>query len=59
MQGLEALRQFNERFGTTTVVITHNAEIRKMAHRVIRFQDGKIIEVEVNATRVAPSEIAW
>ncbi|SLN20171.1 ABC transporter ATP-binding protein [Roseisalinus antarcticus] len=59
IQVLEALREINDRFGTTTVVITHNAEIRKMAHRVIRFQDGSIGEVTENATRIAPSEIAW
>ena len=56
---LEALRTVNERFGTTTAVITHNAAIRKMAHRVVYFRDGKIEKVEQNATRVAPSEIEW
>ncbi len=59
VQVLEALRHINDQFGTTTVVITHNAEIRRMAHRVIRFQDGRIVEVTVNEARVAPSEIAW
>jgi putative ABC transport system ATP-binding protein len=59
IQVLEALRDINERFGTTTVVITHNAEIQRMAHRVIQFQDGKISEVHVNKTRMAPSEIVW
>jgi len=59
VQVLEVLRDINERFGTTTVVITHNAEIQRMAHRVIFFQDGKINEVIVNDTRLAPSEIAW
>lgn len=59
IQVLEVLRDINERFGTTTVVITHNAEIQRMAHRVIFFQDGKISEVKVNETRLAPSEIAW
>ena len=59
VQVLEALRDINDRFGTTTVVITHNAEIRKMAHRVIFFQDGKISRVEQNDTLLAPSEIAW
>jgi putative ABC transport system ATP-binding protein len=59
VQVLEALRDINERFGTTTVVITHNAEIQRMAHRVIFFQDGKISEIKVNKTRLAPSEIAW
>jgi hypothetical protein len=38
-------------------VITHNAAIRKMAHRVVRFQDGKIGEVEVNEKRIAPQDI--
>lgn len=59
VQVLEVLRDINERFGTTTVVITHNAEIQRMAHRVIFFQDGKINEVKINETRLAPSEIKW
>ncbi|ARE38724.1 ABC transporter, ATP-binding protein [Rhodovulum sp. P5] len=59
VQVLAALNEINERFGTTTVVITHNAAIRKMAHRVVRFQDGGITGVEVNAERLAPDEIAW
>ncbi len=59
VQVLEALDRINREFGTTTAVITHAAEIRKMAHRVIRFQDGKINSVEVNETRLAPHEIEW
>lgn len=59
VQVLEVLRDINDRFGTTTVVITHNAEIQRMAHRVIFFQDGKISETRVNKTRLAPSEIVW
>ncbi|SDN99772.1 putative ABC transport system ATP-binding protein [Lutimaribacter pacificus] len=56
---LAALEQVNTRFGTTTLVITHNAGIRKMAHRVIRFHDGRVVEIEQNATRVSASEIEW
>lgn len=59
VQVLEALRHFNDQFGTTTVVITHNAEIRKMAHRVIFFQDGKISREETNKDLLSPSEIVW
>jgi putative ABC transport system ATP-binding protein len=59
IQVLEALDDINARFGTTTVVITHNAAIRRMAHRVIRFQDGRVAEVEENADRLAPAEISW
>ncbi len=59
VQVLEALRDINERFGTTTVVITHNAEIQRMAHRVIFFQDGKISETRLNTERLAPAQITW
>jgi putative ABC transport system ATP-binding protein len=56
---LQALKDINDQFGTTTAVITHNASIRKMAHRVVRFQDGKIGDVEVNETRIDPKDIQW
>ncbi len=59
VQVLEVLQDINDRFGTTTVIITHNAEIQRMAHRVIQFQDGKISSVHTNDTRLAPAEIVW
>ena len=59
IQVLEVLKTINDELGTTTAIITHAAAIRKIAHRVIRFQDGRIAEVEVNATRLEPSEITW
>ncbi|MCG6884333.1 MAG: ABC transporter ATP-binding protein [Silicimonas sp.] len=59
IQVLDVLRQVNEELGTSTVVITHNAEIRKMAHRVLYFQDGKLARFETNDVRVAPAEISW
>src|SRR6056297_2739638 len=59
VQVLEVLREVNDRLGTTTAVITHNAAIRKMAHRVVYFLDGRIDRVEQNKTRIAPAEITW
>ncbi|MDR9393679.1 ABC transporter ATP-binding protein [Roseovarius sp. SYSU LYC5161] len=59
VQVLEALEGVNERLGTTTAVITHNAAIGKMAHRVIYFQDGRIARVGLNAERIAPADISW
>ncbi len=59
VQVLEVLQDINERFGTTTVIITHNADIQRMAHRVIQFQDGKISSVVINDERLAPSELVW
>ena len=56
---LEALTQVNRAVGATTLVITHNAAIRDIADRVIRFADGRIVEETVNAVKKLPSEVAW
>jgi len=56
---LEALTEVNRRIGATTLVITHNAAIREIADRVLRFADGRIVEETVNATKKAPSEVSW
>ena len=56
---LEALDHINRELGTTTAIITHNAGIQKIAHRVFSFLDGKISTVETNSTRVAPSQVEW
>ena len=58
-QVLTALSDVNQRLGTTTVVITHNAGIAAMAHRVIRLSDGRIVSVEVNDERKLAGEISW
>ena len=56
---LEALTQVNRAVGATTLVITHNAAIRDIADRVIRFADGRIAEETVNTVKKQPSEVAW
>ena len=56
---LEALNTVNEEYGTSTAVITHNAAIRKMAHRVFYFADGDIVRTESNEHRLQPTEIEW
>jgi putative ABC transport system permease protein len=38
---LEALSAVNEELGTATAIITHNAEIRRIAHRVVFIADGR------------------
>jgi putative ABC transport system ATP-binding protein len=59
VQVLEALDTVNRELGTTTALITHNAGIRAIAHRVFTFGDGRIIEVVVNKTRIEPSQVTW
>ena len=56
---LEALERVNRELGTTTALITHNAGMAEMAHRVIRFADGAVVEVKVNATRRPARDLAW
>ena len=56
---LEALLRVNQELGTTTAVITHNAGIAQMADRVIYLSDGRISDILVNETRLAPSELSW
>ncbi len=56
---LEALAQANRELGTATVIITHNAAIKDMAHRVIYFANGRVARTVVNAKRCEPSDIAW
>lgn len=56
---LEALDRVNRELGTTTAVITHNADIAAMAHRVIYLSDGTITEVTVNERRKSPRELSW
>lgn len=56
---LEALSRINAELGTTTAIITHNAPIQRMAHRVFMFHDGRIAETHVNDERLAASEMSW
>jgi putative ABC transport system ATP-binding protein len=55
---LEALSQVNRELGNTTALITHNAAIKDMAHRVLLFGDGRITDMQRIATRKRPSEIS-
>jgi putative ABC transport system ATP-binding protein len=56
---LAALAQANRELGTTTLIITHNAAIAAMAHRVIHMQSGQITEILRNDTRATPAELEW
>jgi putative ABC transport system ATP-binding protein len=56
---LEAIVTANERLNTTTLLITHNADIARIGDRVVRFADGHIRAVEDNARRIPPTELNW
>ena len=56
---LQALKTVNETLGATTIIITHNAGVADMAHRVITFSDGQVGNVRVNTERANPEDLAW
>jgi putative ABC transport system ATP-binding protein len=56
---LDAIVTANVRLRTTTLLITHNADIAKLGDRVVRFADGGIRSLDSNAQRVAPRELQW
>ena len=41
---IEALTQVNEHLGTTTLIVSHNAIIENIAHRVFSFSDAQFAQ---------------
>lgn len=56
---LEALETINAELGTSTIIITHNADIQRMAHQVIQFRDGRVVEQGRNTSRLRARDITW
>jgi putative ABC transport system ATP-binding protein len=56
---LEALADVNARYRSTTLIVTHNADVARMGSRVVRFGDGSIRSIERNAKPAHPSELVW
>jgi putative ABC transport system ATP-binding protein len=58
-QVLQALADANRELGTTTLVITHNAVIARMADRILQLRDGRIESITRNAQREPASALDW
>jgi putative ABC transport system ATP-binding protein len=56
---IDALLNANTQLGTTTVIITHNAAIQEVAHRVFHFADGRIASIRKNEVRRQAAEVSW
>jgi putative ABC transport system ATP-binding protein len=56
---LETIVHANEQLGTTTLLITHNADMAQIGDRVVRFADGAIRGIDTNARRLPPAELHW
>ena len=56
---ISALLAINAELGTTTLIVTHNAAIQDVAHRVLHFADGRISRTRANETRKAAADLSW
>ena len=56
---LRVLLNFNQKYGKTVAIITHNAGIADIANRVFTLKDGEIIHIRVNEQPIPPEEVNW
>jgi len=56
---LSVLQKVNRELGTTLVIVTHNPGIVGIAHRIIKMNSGKIVEVIKNQEIINASDIRW
>ncbi len=56
---LEILRDAAENTNTAVVMVTHNSEFAKIAHRVIKLRDGKISTIEDNKCPMSVKEVEY
>jgi putative ABC transport system ATP-binding protein len=56
---LTVIQQIHREFQPTIVIITHNAVIGHIAHRVCYMSDGKISKIVTNDKQLAASELQW
>ena len=59
IQVLRTLKDFNEQYKKTVIIITHNASIGEMGDRVFHVKDGLIDRIVVNESPIAPEEVSW
>jgi putative ABC transport system ATP-binding protein len=56
---LKLVQQVNQQFGSTILMITHNAAIAGMANRVFRLRSGEIVEAAINPQPVTAERVEW
>lgn len=56
---LQLIQQVNKKYGTTILMITHNAAIGAMANKVFKLRSGQIIEETINPTIISAERIEW
>lgn len=54
---LSVVEKVNSVYNTTILIITHNAEIKSIADRVIYVKDGKVVSQEKNSSKTAVADL--
>ena len=53
------LKRLKEQYGTTVIIVTHNAKLSDVADRVIRLSDGKVVENRLNKAPLEAGDVEW
>ncbi len=56
---LQVIEDIVKTKGTTVLMVTHNAEIAKMADRVVKLRNGKISSIKRNLEPLHAKELVW
>lgn len=56
---LQLLETVNQKYGTTIVMVTHNAAMQYMADIVVKLRDGAIRKVIQNTEKTAAKDLEW
>ena len=56
---LKLIETVNQTYGNTVIMVTHNAEIRHMADRIVLLHDGMLRDNALNPKKVPVEELEW
>ncbi|MBR0397468.1 MAG: ABC transporter ATP-binding protein [Eubacterium sp.] len=56
---LKLIETVNQSYGNTVIMVTHNAEIRHMADRIVLLHDGMLRDNALNPKKVPVEELEW
>jgi putative ABC transport system ATP-binding protein len=56
---LDVIERIHRDIGTATVLITHNAPIAEMAHRVVVLMDGRVQSERIVERRLSALDLRW
>ncbi|RJQ53256.1 MAG: ABC transporter ATP-binding protein [Actinobacteria bacterium] len=55
----KAMKELNEKENKTFVIVTHNAVVGQIAHRILHLHDGRVASEEIVEKPISPEDIAW